>query len=194
MNFEWVPSQENIEKCTTEQAKFIFEQAEKLLKDITDTNSLIVTRTTTLITITVGFMFALVGYLFNRYSIVKNLFDKELITCFCSILYTFYLCYYLVKNIQGQEYHTVGTEPKKLFKDVFFDDDITNGDQLKYFYINEIAVCQEKIRINIETNEKRWYLFNKTLRSLLYAPIAIVIIYGILIVLTFCFAHLSPLF
>ncbi len=191
MAFEWVPSDENIEKCSTEQAKFIFEQGEKLLKDITDTNVLIVTRTTTLITITVGFMLALVGFLFSRYIKVETLVDAELITCFLTILYIFNLCRILVKNIQGQEYHVVGTEPKKLFTDPYFDEEQTQGEKMKFFYINEIAVCQDKIKMNIQTNDKRWALFNRALQSLLYTPLIIVFFFILVKILIFATPNIA---
>ena len=51
------------EKLTVDDAKFIFEQAEKLLNDSVETSETIVRRMNTLITLITGSLLALVGYL-----------------------------------------------------------------------------------------------------------------------------------
>jgi len=186
MKFDWEPSDENIEKITESEAKFIFDHAEKLLKDIVETNALIVNRTTMLITFSVGFMLALIGFLFNRYANTKNIFDEQFIVCLLSMLYVFALCRMLVKNIQGHDYQISGGEPKKIFTDSFFTKDIPKGDRIKYFYINEIVVCQHKINSNLIINNRRWDLFNRSLWRLLYTPIVIICFYLTVKFLTFC--------
>ena len=98
----WV-NWDNEEKLTVEDAKFIFEQAEKLLKDINETNALIVSRTTTLITIVVGFMIALIGFIFNRAASAETFSDAQLLTAGITLLYIFNLCWRLVKNIQPKD-------------------------------------------------------------------------------------------
>jgi hypothetical protein len=62
-NIRWSGSLANKQKLTTEDAKFIFDQSEKQLKDTTDTANNIVLRVNTLIAIIVAIIVGLTSYI-----------------------------------------------------------------------------------------------------------------------------------
>lgn len=68
-----------------QEAKFIFEQAEKMLKNTLDTNTLIMVRATTLITVTSTLLITLFGFLINRFDM--NKMDNLFITGVAGIIY-----------------------------------------------------------------------------------------------------------
>lgn len=186
MPFDWEPTDENVEKCTELEAKFIFEQSEKMLKEINDGNVLLTNRTITLLSFAVAFMLALVGFLFNRRSVIKTGFDAEIAACVISIGYIMYVCRMLMENIKGNDEEVVGAEPQKLFKDTFFNNkELKDNEKMKYLFINEIVVCQAKITRNLQSNHKKWQLYNKALWRLLYTPIVIALIFLLLKLLMF---------
>jgi hypothetical protein len=186
---EWLNA-ENVEKLTLEDAEFIFEQSEKLLKETVDSSNLIVSRTTTLITIVVGFMLAMVGFLFQKYAAVKTFADLQILTCFFSLSYVFRICLSLAKNVQGHDYKTVGAEPKLLLNDFFFKEG-EDKQRIKRLRVNEIISFQKRIDDNNIINTKRWSLYDRSLILILYTPIAIVLIYWVLNLIVSLFGALK---
>src|SRR4051794_6448256 len=114
----WQGKVENKEKLTKEDAKFLFEQAEKFLKDTVETSNTIVTRTNTLITILAGSLVAFMGYIISR--LHDNNMDSQLITAAFGTLYLYVLIFYSFENTKPKTYLIPGSLPKDLFVDAFF--------------------------------------------------------------------------
>lgn len=168
-------TKEHIKQIDADQAKFILEHAEKHLKETLDGNSLIVTRTTTLLTITVGFMTALIGFGITRSA--TNGVDAMAITAFIIMIYLYIVTLFLVDNIQPKTYITLGALPSDFFTENFFGKHIPDNERLKYIYINEVNSIEKRIKENKATNERRWKLFRRCLYFVTATPMALLIVY-----------------
>jgi len=156
------------------QAKFIFEQGEKHLKDQIDTSQQIATKTTTLLTVVAGLLIGLVGFALTRWAAVA--LDALILAAFAGSIYLLFIVRVLLKNLKPHIYNSVGVHPRDLFDDRVFND--RNKDyRLKAIYVNEIIECQKKIDINNETNKTRWRRFNSALRMVSYCPAVFFVLY-----------------
>lgn len=190
MSERWQIPNEYLSKISLDEAKFVFEHAEKKLKDVVDTNILIVNRTTTLVTVTVGLLVGLIGFSINHWITVQE-FDELFTISIFTELYLFVICLILKDNIQAQEYYVIGANPSLFFTETLYNSKIDKLEisdpekrqRLIYMYINEIENYQFRIEKNIETNENRWRLFNASLKALVYLPFYIVVMYFILTLL-----------
>src|SRR5882757_186318 len=80
-----------------DEAKFIFEQSEKHLKDQIDTSQQIATKTTTLLTVVSGLLIALVGFGITRWS--TSGYDALIATTMGCAIYLYVIIYILLNNI-----------------------------------------------------------------------------------------------
>ena len=174
--FDWYPTKTNIEKITLDEAKFIFEQAEKLLQQVINSSNIIISRTTTLISIAIALMVALTGYSFTKYQ-SNSLHDPLFISSVYGSVYLFVLCFLLVLNIKSKDYSMTGANPKDLLNNSIFVFDSEHDKRIITLYANEITNYQEKIRKNIQTNKNRWSLFNWTLYLMICTPIVMLLAY-----------------
>ena len=163
-----------IGKLTKDEAKFILDHAEKQLKETLDTNLLIVNRTTTLLTVTIGFMVALVGFAVNRWE-KNSAFDSALATACTGLVYLFFMAILLCRNIQPRKYITLGAPPKAFFNEALFS--LESDFRLIHIYANEIESYQTRINTNHTTNEERWRLFNTCLIWLAATPMILAALY-----------------
>lgn len=168
-------SKEHIGKIDKDEAKFLLEHAEKHLKETLDGNNLIVGRTTTLLTITVGIMTALTGFAITRWA--SGNIDSMVITAFIVIGYLYVITIFLVDNIQPKKYITLGAVPKDFFNVNFFGNLFPEGDRLKYFYLNEVNSIQGRIEENKTTNEKRWKKFRICLYFITATPVVLLVVF-----------------
>jgi len=190
MSERWHIPNEYLSKISLNEAKFVFEHAEKKLKDVVYTNILIVNRTTTLVTVSVGLLVGLIGFSINHWITMRQ-FDELFTISVFTELYLFVICLILKDNIQAQEYYVIGANPSLFFTDNLYNSQIDNmqiadpekEQRLIYMYINEIENYQFRIEKNIETNENRWRLFNTSLKALVYLPVYIIVMYFILTLL-----------
>jgi len=185
-NNRWKPNTAHLDKMTEPEAKFIFEQAEKKLKEISDNIDLVVGRTTTLLMLIIGFIIGLMGYSINKWD-SNNSIDSILITCIVIILYLILIAVYLSSNIKSREYKTLGTEPKLLMNDSLFA--LDNEKRTKAFYISEIADYQSRIDTNTGICIKRWIIYNSGLKYFLFSP-ALLLLTQLLVEISsgiFCF-------
>ena len=88
---KWQGNVANKEKLTLNDAKFLFEQAEKFLKDSVENSNLIVTRTSSLITLLAGTLVALIGFVISKFNIRS--IDALSITAMIGIVYVYVLIY-----------------------------------------------------------------------------------------------------
>src|ERR1700754_3161070 len=85
-----------------QEAKFIFEQAEKMLKNTLDTSTLIIARATTLTTITTTLLITLFGFAINRFD--SNKTDTLFITSVAGVIYLFIITVMLFLNTRPNFY------------------------------------------------------------------------------------------
>lgn len=160
---------------TKEDAKFIFEQAEKMLKDSVETSNVISARTNTLITIITGSLIAFISYLIAR---LKNTdFDHLAFIGVASTVYLFILVFLAFENIKQTSYLAVGSAPKNMLADPIFNAAIPNEERIIHLYISEYENYQFRIEKNNELNKKRWKRYDTILRALLFLPTGMLIIY-----------------
>ncbi len=163
-------NQEYFDLISEPEARFILDHGEKQLKDILDTSLLIVNRSTTLLTLTVGLIVGLIGFSINRYE-VQHKYDELLFTTAWGSVYYFIIALVIVSNFRPKSYLTLGAEPKDFFVDRVFNKG--NADyRLTAIYVNEIQQTQVKIRYNKKVNDKRWKIFNVSLFMIAFSPVA----------------------
>jgi|SRR6185312_114734 len=159
-----------------DQAKFIFEQSEKHLKDQIDTSQQIAAKTTTLLTVVSGLLIGLVGYGITQWSTGK--FNGLIATTFGCAIYLYAAIYLLFNNIKPYEYKSIGLYPRRIFDDSMFN--LANESyRMEALYINEIIECQKRIDFNKKVNDDRWMRFKKALLLVVYSPAVFLIIYWI---------------
>src|SRR5580658_6243000 len=173
---EWRVSDTFLKKISLEDAKFIFDQAEKQLKEVNATSNIIVTRTTSLISVATAALIALIGYSINRWD-TKSCWDGLLIISLFGSVCLLYQCIHLTLNLRGVDYSEIGAEPASLLIENFYKSSTTDKERVIYFYINEIESYQTKMMLNKRTNENRWKRFHRSLWMLVLTPVLIALVY-----------------
>jgi uncharacterized membrane protein YbhN (UPF0104 family) len=173
----WQGNVANKEKLTTDDAKFLFDQAEKFLKDSVENSNLIVTRTSSLVTLLVGSLIALIGYVISKFNLQR--FDALTITAMIGMVYVYILVYYAFENTKPRVYLIPGALPKDLFADAFFVEGIENEKRIIHFYISETENYQFKIEKNNELNKIRWKRYANLLKATVLSPLVLAAAYFI---------------
>ena len=157
------------------EAKFIFEQGEKHLKDLIETGQQIAKKTSNLLSIVSTLLIALVGFGITK--LTATGFDVLVGTTLLSAIYLYVAAILLYQNIRPIRYQTLGLHPRRLFDDKLFNE--SNKEyRMEAIYINEIIECQKRIDTNTEVNEKRWRKYRLLLRMVLSFPIVVLGIYA----------------
>lgn len=86
-------TEEHLRKITPEEAKFIFEHAEEQLKELLKTGETVVTRTTTLLTLTIGLLVGLISFGVNRWT--NEGIDNLVVASLAEVLFLFIPCWKL---------------------------------------------------------------------------------------------------
>jgi len=180
-------SQSQFQLINEPEAKFILEHAEKQLKDILDTSLQIVARSTTLLTIIVGVMIALIGFSIQNWE-TTNLWSQKLFIALWFTAYLGVIVFILFFNFIPKTYFIAGAEPADFFK----SDEVFRKENSDYrmiaILVNEIIQAQLKIKRNKLANDKKWRNFNWAIYLIGSIPIYILIIYW---VSTFQFLNLT---
>lgn len=166
---KWKGAIENKEKLTLNDAKFLFEQAEKFLKDSVENSNLIVARTSSLITLLAGTLVALIGFVISKLNL--EYIDALTITAIVGAIYIYILVFDAFENTKPQIYLIPGALPKDLFADPFFMEGITEEKRIIHFYVSEIENYQFKIEKNNELNKIRWKRYGRLLHAILLLPL-----------------------
>lgn len=169
-----------LKKFQSNEAKFIFEQAEKQVRETSDAGNLVVSRSTFLITIIAGLTIGLVSYTINRV-IEKNGFDYLSTTSVYTIFYLLANIVLLAFNLTGKKYHIIGSEPKSLAVEDFTK--TPDDERLTHLYVSELVNYQKRIVDNKNTNERRWKLFNISLILVVSTPLFLIIVYASLLLI-----------
>ncbi len=169
---------ENENTLSITEAKFILEQAEKTLKETGDQSQIIVARTTTLIVLISGLLIGIMAFMVKEIGSESKMNDIMFV-CILGSIYLFCLCNKMIANISGHQYYPLGTDPKTLFINDFFNAPNMEIRQV-WFYITEIKRCQSKIEWNKNENEKRWKKFNNHLKYVTWTAPILIGLYGII--------------
>ena len=158
-----------------EEAKLIFDEAEKAYNDSIETSVRILDRNTSMLQLVAGIIVGLVAYSIGKWE-KNNVFDSLLITSISAVVYFLALAlFFIFPNIRPTIYVLPGTQPKKLFVDAVFDTPEEN--RLVLLYMIKITNLQEAIEVNRAINNNRWDFYKKSLSFLFYSPIVIFAIY-----------------
>jgi hypothetical protein len=178
---DWKIDLEYKKKLKLEDAKFIFEQAEKSFGDTSETSKKILDRSSSLLTLISSILIGLVAYSISKWE-KTQCFDAILITAILAIVYFFLLgLIYIFPNIRPTEYILPGAQPKKYFVDALFNaTPPTDGGRLLLLYMIGIKNLQQGITENKATNDKRWLLYKKSLNLIFYSPVIIILLYLII--------------
>jgi hypothetical protein len=170
------------EKLTKEDMTFIFNQAEKMLKDSIDTSTLIVNRTNTILTIVSTTLIAISGFLISQF-LKNNVEDKAIVMGTTGFIYMMVLAFYCAMNIKPHRYITNGTMPTDLLNDAFFADNIKNEDRILRFYFSEIENYEFRTKRNNKLNTVRWETYRNSLWALFIFPVAMILCYFLITIL-----------
>lgn len=160
---QWHGKAINKEKLTQDDANFLFEQAEKFLKDLVENSNLIITRTSSLITLLARTLVALIGFVISKFS--DKTLDALSITAMIGTIYVYVLIYNAFENTKPRTYLIPGALPKDLFADVFFVPGIIDEKRIIHLYVSETENYQFKIEKNNELNKIRWRRYAVLLKA-----------------------------
>ena len=173
-------TKENQEKLSLEDVKFSFEQAEKLLKKSADISSIVVTRTVILLSVAIGILLSIIGFLLKQHIDLKYFGIVEFVGEGISI-YLFIWVLLTVQNIKGTGYDDIGSQPKDLIHDHYiltYPDD--KDKRLIYYYLSQVDDYQDRIDKNYGINDKRWKQFRLSLWGIVSIPFLAVILFALL--------------
>lgn len=176
LDSQWEIKLEYKKKLQLEDAKFIFEQAEKSFDDSIETSKKILERSFSLLTLLSGVLIGLVAYSIDKWD-KTHLIDDMMVTTIFAILYYLTIGLWLIfPNIRPTQYVLPGTQPKRYFNDQLFNANPPQG-RLALLYMIEIKNLQEGITENEKVNVRRWSLYKKALSLVFYSPVVFAITY-----------------
>lgn len=162
-----------------EEAKFAFDQAEKLLGETIDEGQQIITRTSIVMTISgaaLVFLGGHIGALLSGKNIrhIQNIdtsaFIRYHLTFIPACLLAFVLVYLLFRLsllLRGWDYYSIGSQPKDLLVRQYYSGHEKDLSILTQFYLGELENYQIRITGNISRNERRWAQVNDIIFSLI---------------------------
>lgn len=176
----WEANIENKKKLTLEDARFIFEQAEKFLVDVIDAHKTIIERTNTLLALLITILTGLVGFNISK---IEEGFGKDNIcdAVWFLILYLILGGIYLLKNIKPTNYKALGSQPHKIFVDHFFQKSIADDKRSIMMLSSEIERYQLRITENMNINNQKWSVYRNGIYILAAIPIVFLLIYLVLV-------------
>jgi hypothetical protein len=164
------------EKLTCQDAKFIFDQAEKYLCDTVDTSETIVSRVNTFITIITGSLIAFITFDISRLG-KGFIVEPVLLTALLGTVYLYILAWYSFSVNYPADYIIAGSLPKDLYNESFFSEAIEKEDRLRIYYLNEIEQYQFRIEVNSRINNSRWKAYTRISVFLILLPIVLILTY-----------------
>ena len=179
---DWQMHPDQEVKLSVENAKFAFDQAEKLLKEEMEISDQVVSRSYNLIALVSGLVSVFAGYCINSLDKMDDLFLCSSI----GFVYSLFILYHLYKSVKGMAYDGIGSLPSELINDKFFLPYYDKDDRFRQrdFYIDEITSYQNRILKNRKQNEQRWDNFNDAIRYIIFMPIGLIVLYLIIAILS----------
>ncbi len=174
-------SKETWDKIGPDEAKFIFSQGDKLLKETLQTSDAIVSRSTTLMTVIIGAMTTLIGFIAT--SISKGTFNELVLTSIIAVGYLYFVSYDLHKNLKSREYMYAGTLPGIFLNEEFYKESSDTTSREKSFHLTEALNYQDRIKTNIKVNNERFKLMDACMTRLFYFPGILGGVYSVFLIL-----------
>ena len=162
-------------KFEKDALKFIFSEAQTLVKQTFDTSNIIASRSTTILGVLITIFTFSFGITINQLSSIKPnipLFFTGLLL----VIYISILIIYLLKNIKRHDYYSAGEQPKELFNDFFtYEKEGENTTNALYDY--SIKKYQKKFDENNAINNRRWKRYNRVLIGVVSIPLLLLLLY-----------------
>ena len=169
----------DVNRISLEDVKLIFAQAEKRLDDTVKTGELIAGKTMTLMTLMVGILVALSGFLISNWSGWAQLNAREFVAMI-GALYIVVLFTYMLKNVLPNDYFVLGSDPRHLMTPNFFDKSVPKEKITVFLYMSEIENYDFRIEYNRTINMRRIKRYRDSVIAVWILPLLLGIIY------TFC--------
>lgn len=177
---EWKIDPEYKKKINLDLANFLLDQAEKALKNTTETADKITTRAFTLLLILIPIVSTITGLLLAsvKDSVKTHSLDIGFFTVL--ILVGGFIIYQLIKLIYPRDFMGVGRQPNETVVSDMFNNDLDETKRLLAFKFNELKNCQHKISYNRQQNEKRILVLTKILSLIAISAALALTVYLIL--------------
>ncbi|HYF32814.1 MAG TPA: hypothetical protein VD993_16935 [Chitinophagaceae bacterium] len=175
----WKIELSNESNVRLEDTKFIFSQAEKRLEDTIKTGETIAAKTITILTLMTAIIVGIGAFVINKWTNFKTIDNKVIVSAF-GIIYITLVVVYMIRNVLPNHYHVLGSMPKDLFSDIYFNDRVDRAKQTIYMYMSEIENYQFRIEQNWSVNDKRWAKYIDSVIALLIMPYVLAILFVIL--------------
>lgn len=176
-DFQWTALVEPEDAYTSIDAlKFVFAQAEKKLDDSVKAIDITTAKSQSILTVSAGLVLAQSSYFF-LHNDFGGAFSPKLCTVLFSCLWSLGVVLYIARNVQPDNYHTIGSYPSRLFTPDFFNKEIA-GYTDKYLYVTEIQSYEVKIKQNFAINRTRHQRLRVATLLLLALPVAGLAFYG----------------
>ena len=166
----------DINRVSLEDVKFIFNQAEKRLDDTVKTGESIASKTMSMITLMVGVLVALCGFMISDWKNLLSATHKDYAAVIGS-LYILGLYIYMIKNVLPSRYFVLGSEPEELMIPQFFDGMVQQDKITILIYMSEIENYNLRIEQNLEINTKRLTRYRFSIILFLLLPVVLGITY-----------------
>ncbi|MDF9795888.1 accessory gene regulator protein AgrB [Catalinimonas alkaloidigena] len=166
-----------------EELQFVFSQIEKRLDESGKIYDATTNKTVVLLSISIGLMTTLTAYFFINNEL-KGVFSPKLFTVFVMSFKSFFILFYLSKNILPTNYHPLGSKASLLLNKEFYID-MKNNETLKSMIYSEIVNYDSRANDNFQINEKRLKRIKNAIISLIILPLLGLVIY--LLSSLFCF-------
>lgn len=169
-------SEKSEKEITILELQFIFSQAEKLLIESIGSGESVLTRTTILISIVIALISSGLGLMISSLNDLLN--SANLIASVAIVLvYLGFALQKLYLNFIGKDYKVVGSQPKDLLHNWYFDNYKEEQTRSKAILISEIKEYQERISENNIINRRRWHLFHCSLLITASSPVIFLFCY-----------------
>jgi hypothetical protein len=180
---EWKINAEYKKKINLDLANFLLDQAEKALKNTTETADKITTRAFTLLLILIPILSTIIGLLIAsiKVSAKTNRLDIGFFTVL--ILVGGGIIYQLLKLIYPRDFMGVGRQPNEIIVSDMLNNELDETKRLLAFKFNELKNCQHKISYNRQQNEKRILALTKILSLIVISAALALTVYLILYLL-----------
>ena len=154
---------------TEGELRFVFTQAENLLKESLGSGDSVLNRSTVLLSILLGIITSIIGFLVGVISTSPSL-NKLPASLVITSLYLAFALYRLTPNLFGTDYQVLGSQPKDLLHNWYFEQSKKAEARSKDMLLSEVKEYQGRIVFNNILNKKRWARFHFALILTTCAP------------------------
>lgn len=161
-----------------DEAKFAFDQAEKLLKDTIEESGHIITRINIVMTISAGALVFLGGHIGSilvgkNMSHLRNFHAVAFVAYHPTLIPASFMAVFLILSLIGlsrlltSDYYAIGSQPKDFLVRGYYTGN-EDASLLTKLYLGELENYQERITENLIRNKRRWYRVNETISWLVF--------------------------